>query len=61
MAVASSSTSSFIVSVFSVPVNSRPRDPSDDEKDDDEVCILTLGEPFLYTIPSFDVIVVELR
>ena len=43
------------------PASSRPRDHSDGDKDNDEVCILTLGEPFRYTIPSFDVIAIELR
>ena len=62
MAVASSSSSSScIASIFPAPVSSRLRDHSDDDQDDDEVCILTVGKPFRYTIPSFDVIAVELR
>ena len=41
--------------------SSRPHyDPSTDEPDDC-VCVLSVGMPFRYVIPSFDVIAIEMR
>ena len=61
MAAGSSSSCIWTASVFLAPASSRPRDHSDGNEDNDEVCILTLGDPFRYTISSFDVIAIELR
>ena len=56
----SSSSCIWTASVFLAPASSLPRDHSNGDKDNNEVCILTLGDPFRYTIPSFDVIAIEL-
>ena len=42
--------------------SSRPHyDPSTDDEPDDCVCVLSVGMPFRYVIPSFDVIAIEMR
>ena len=44
------------------PKTSRPQyDPSADDEPHDCVCVLSVGEPFHYVIPSFDVIAIEMR
>lgn len=49
-------------SVYSAPPRTRQWfDSSSGNEPDDEVCLLTLGDPFRYTIPTFDVLAVELR
>ena len=56
------STMATRASVFFAPVRSRPLyDHSRDEDEDDEVCVVSIGRPFRYIIPSFNVIAVELR
>ena len=48
--------------VYFVPTSSRPQyDPSKDDDEDDCVCVLSVGMPFIYVIPSFDVLGVEMR
>ncbi len=48
-----------LASVFPAPKSSRPlHDPASDDEPND--CV-SLGKPFRYTIPSFDVLAVELR
>ena len=55
------STMATRASVFFVPVSLRPLyDHSRDEDEDDEVCVVSIGRPFRYIIPSFNVIAVEL-
>ena len=47
------------LAVHFVPKEFRPGDGSNDE--DDEVWVNSIGDPFMYVIPSFDVLAVELR
>ena len=48
-------------STYFAPKSLRPRyDPSDDEPDDC-VCVLSVGPPFRYVIPSFDIIAIDMR
>lgn len=50
--------------VHFVPKTSRPEhvsDPSQDDGDEDCMCVLSLGDPFEYVIPSFQFLSVELR
>ena len=48
-------------SVFFAPKSSHPRyDPSTENEADDCVCVLSVGMPFLYVIPSF-VLRIEMR
>ena len=45
-----------------VPLSSRPwYDPSIADQPDDHVLVLSVGPPFSYIIPSFDVLKVEMR
>ena len=49
-------------SVRLVPLKSRPTyNEADDELPDDIFYVLSVGPPFLYVIPTFDVLSVELR
>ncbi len=51
-----------LASVFPAPKSSQPlHDPASDDEPNDYVYIVSLGKPFRYTIPSFDVLAVELR
>ena len=48
--------------VYFAPKSSRPwYDPATDEEPNDCVCALSLGPPFRYVIPGFDVLAVEMR
>ena len=47
-----------------VPKSARPEhvsNPDNEEDEDDCLCILSLGDPFQYVIPSFQFLSVELR
>jgi len=47
---------------YFAPKSSRPQyDPSSDDEPDDCVCVLSVGMPFRYVIPSFDIIAIEMR
>ena len=48
--------------VFHVPKNTRQLyDEDADQQPDDVVQVLSLGSPFRYNIPSFDLLAVEMR
>ena len=54
--------SSALSSVSAVPLSSRPGyDPAVDTKQEDCVCVLSIGSVFGYVIPSFNVLQVEMR
>ena len=54
--------SSQISSVLVTPVIHRPsHDPSASNEESDIFLVMSLGEPFCYPIPSFDVLAEELR
>ena len=54
--------SSQISSLVVTPVIHRPsHDPSASNEESDILLVMSLGEPFYYPIPSFDVLAVELR
>ena len=62
MAISTSSVPLDIACVEPAPKPTRPRyDPAIDAQPDDEVLVLSVGPPFRYTIPSFDVLAVKLR
>ena len=47
-------------STYFAPKSLRPQyDPSDDEPDDC-VCVLSVGPPFRYVIPSFDILAIDM-
>lgn len=49
-------------SVLITPAKHRPSyDPEEGDAEQDFFCVLGLGPPFCYAIPSFDVLSVELR
>ena len=51
-----------LATAYFAPKTSRPQyDPSADDEPHDCVCVLSVGEPFRYVIPSFDVIAIEMR
>ena len=51
-----------VACVFHAPRTDRPwYDPVIEAQPDDEVLVLAVGLQFRYTIPSFDVLAVELR
>ena len=47
--------------VHFVPKEFRPGDKFNSDEEDDEVWVDSVGDPFMYVIPSFDVLAVELR
>ena len=51
-----------LATAYFTPKTSRPQyDPYADNEPHDCVCVLSVGEPFRYVIPSFDVIAIEMR
>lgn len=62
MATAASSSSTSTACVFYAPRNTRQLyDEAADQQPYDVVQVLSIGLPFRYNIPSFDVLAVEMR
>ena len=62
MAVSTPSVPLGIACVLPAPKPTHPwYDPAIADQPDDEVLVLSVGPPFRYTIPNFDVLAVELR
>ena len=62
--MAFATTKAVLSCVHFVPKADRPEhisDPSQDDQEDDCMCVLSLGDAFPYVIPSFQFLSVELR